>query len=335
MADPPVVSVIACVYNAEATFGATLDCVFQSDWPVPYEVIVIDDASTDGTPELCRSYDLKLIQLDENAGPAKARNVGIKAASGSIILFVDSDVLFGPNTIRRMLDKMEADPELAGVGTISSPTPLNPNFYSRYFALQEYHILTTAQQYRRSPAAVGICTRLGTIKRAVFEDLGGFNEAIRKPSVEDGEFSLRMRGKYYIDWYAELENRHYFPDSLGKIWRRYHLNTKELSRAMRRLGAKDTGMFREDSTARLLLGLAGIFVVAGVWIPWAWLGAIALAAGAIFVKRELFGLFWRHEGALFCLRSAFVYALTSFPIATGLAAGMLPEADGQNGTSST
>jgi len=331
----PVVSVIACVYNAEDTFGATLDCIYRSKWPVPYEVIVVDDASTDNTASLCREYDLNLIQLKKNSGPATARNVGIQASSGAILLFVDSDVLFEPDIIPQMLAKMEADPELSGIGTISSPTPLNPNFYSRYFALQEWHILTEARAYRRTPAAVGICTRLGAIRREVFEDLGGFNETIRKPSVEDGEFSLRMRGKYYVDWYPELENRHHFPDSLGKIRRRYHLNTRELSRAMRRLGVKDTGMFREDSTARLFLALAGILGLVGVWYPWAWIGAVVLAGGALFVKRKLFRLFWHEEGAWFCVRSAFVYAVTSVPIATGLAAGMLPEHDERTGPGSS
>ena len=323
MSGEPQVSVIACVYNAEKTFGATLDCLFGSEWKVPFEVIVVDDASTDSTRELCGRYDTKVIALKENVGPARARNVGIEESSGAILLFVDSDVLFPPDLIGRMLKAMEADPALSGVGSISSPTPLNPGFYSRYFALQEYLILSESRKLRGTPQAVGICTRLGTMRREVFEVLGGFNEAIRDPSVEDGEFSLRMRGKYFVDWPEDFENEHYFPDSLGKIWRRYHLNTKEYAWALRRLGIKDTSAFQEDTRARFLLGLAGIFLLISMWTPWALVGVAVLICGAVFVKRKLFGLLLGEEDAMFCVKGALVYAVTSVPIASGLVASLI------------
>jgi len=128
-------SVVAAVYNAEATFGDTLRCVFDSDIPAPFEVVVVDDASTDGTPALCESFDLKLIRLETNVGPSTARNIAVREAKGEIIMFIDSDVQFGPDLIRRMLERMDEDPEAAGVGSLSAPEALNPCFYSNYFAM--------------------------------------------------------------------------------------------------------------------------------------------------------------------------------------------------------
>lgn len=85
----PRISVVVCAYNAAATIGECLDSLVGSDYP-NLEVIVCDDGSTDGTPELARHYPVQLLELS-HAGLATARNRGIAASTGDIVAFLDSD----------------------------------------------------------------------------------------------------------------------------------------------------------------------------------------------------------------------------------------------------
>jgi len=88
----PTVSVIVPTYNRQQYLTRALNSIFAQTY-VDYEVIVVDDGSTDGTVEwLGVKYpQVKLIQLKENRGAVVARNVGIKAAQGKFIAFLDND----------------------------------------------------------------------------------------------------------------------------------------------------------------------------------------------------------------------------------------------------
>jgi glycosyltransferase involved in cell wall biosynthesis len=267
-AEKTKVSVIICVYNAERTIGETLACVFGSTLPVSYEVIVVDDASTDSTADICEEYNVRMVRLTENQGPARARNIGVRESKGEIILFLDSDVTFASDLLGRMLDRMRLEPDLAGVGSISSPVPLNPGFYSRYFALQEF--------YRNT----------------------------------------RGRDRTLVD-------NHRFPDTLAKIWKRYHKNTKEMYEVLRELRVKDTGPFREDIRARLFIGMAGIFCLGSLLLPRLLIIGLILLVAAMFVRRRLLKLFYQSEGLVFSIKGWLVYMVTFVPIGTGLLAGMI------------
>jgi GT2 family glycosyltransferase len=86
----PKVSVVVCVYNGERTLDACLASLERLNYP-NYEVVVVNDGSTDATRRIAESYDyIRLINQD-NKGLSEARNVGIQAASGEIIAFTDAD----------------------------------------------------------------------------------------------------------------------------------------------------------------------------------------------------------------------------------------------------
>ena len=104
----------------------------------------MDDASTDRTKDICRELQVKLLEQPVNRGPSVCRNLGVRHSNAPYLFFLDSDIVFPPDLLRRMLTLLEQDAHLAGVGSISSPEPLNPNFFSRYFAVQEYVHITRA-----------------------------------------------------------------------------------------------------------------------------------------------------------------------------------------------
>jgi O-antigen biosynthesis protein len=90
----PMVSVVVCAYNAASTIAETLASLDQLNYP-DYEVIVVDDGSTDGTGAVAREFNVRLIQVP-NGGLSNARNLGITAARGQIIAFIDSDAYADP-----------------------------------------------------------------------------------------------------------------------------------------------------------------------------------------------------------------------------------------------
>jgi glycosyltransferase involved in cell wall biosynthesis len=84
-------SVIVPAYNAESTIGKCLDALERQNIPRDeYEVIVVDDGSTDNMPGIVKRFPVKYIS-QQNKGPASARNRGAGEAKGEIILFTDSD----------------------------------------------------------------------------------------------------------------------------------------------------------------------------------------------------------------------------------------------------
>ncbi|MBU1627701.1 glycosyltransferase, partial [bacterium] len=97
------VSVIIPVFNASSTFEKCLTSVFKSDYK-DFEVIVIDDGSTDKSMDIAKNYNCKIIELTENKGAANARNIGAKQAKGEIIFFTDSDCVVQKETISRIVN---------------------------------------------------------------------------------------------------------------------------------------------------------------------------------------------------------------------------------------
>lgn len=99
----PRVSVVVCTYNGAATLENCLDGLAKLEYP-DYEVIVVDDGSTDSTPQLAARHDVRLIRT-ENLGLGSARNTGMQAASGEIVAYIDDDARPAP----RWLDYLVAE----------------------------------------------------------------------------------------------------------------------------------------------------------------------------------------------------------------------------------
>jgi glycosyltransferase involved in cell wall biosynthesis len=91
----PRISVVVCSYNGARTIRDCFDGLEQLAYP-DYEVIVVDDGSTDATAAIARQYDFRLIRT-ENRGLANARNTGLKAATGDIVAYLDDDAYPDPH----------------------------------------------------------------------------------------------------------------------------------------------------------------------------------------------------------------------------------------------
>lgn len=110
---PPLVSIVCGSYNREPYIRRTVDSVLAQDHR-PIEFLIVDDASTDRTVEILRTYGdaISLDVLPRNSGlPAVPRNVALRRARGEYIAFLDSDDLWLPGKLSRQVDFLQTHPE--------------------------------------------------------------------------------------------------------------------------------------------------------------------------------------------------------------------------------
>lgn len=109
--DNCIVSIITPIYNCEQFLQETIQSVLNQTY-TNWELILIDDCSTDNSLSIAetaaqRDSRIRVIKLDQNSGPAVARNIGIKKAKGKYIAFLDSDDMWFPNKLEKQLSFME------------------------------------------------------------------------------------------------------------------------------------------------------------------------------------------------------------------------------------
>lgn len=112
----PLVSIVIAAYNAEQYLPRCLNSVLAQTYS-NIEVIVVDDASTDGTPKVMQSYAEKdsritILRMEKNSGAPAARNMGMSVTKGEFMTTVDADDTIAPDTIELSVNMMIADPEL-------------------------------------------------------------------------------------------------------------------------------------------------------------------------------------------------------------------------------
>lgn len=182
-----MISIIIPTYNAERYMPGLLDSIFRNKVD-DMEVIIVDDCSTDHTVRISESYPVSVIQLEMNAGPARARNRGAREARGDIILFLDSDVIVMDGTIMEVENYFENNRSAKCVIGICATEPLNKGFVPTYMAMFEYVHLIDSKYDRVSVFA----PRCGAIKKDFFFQIGGYDENYKGADVEDFELARRI-----------------------------------------------------------------------------------------------------------------------------------------------
>lgn len=192
--DPLRVSIVVPVFNGGPDLQKCLDAIAASSYPV-FECILVDDASTDGVAkQMAELHDIRVIPLQEQRGPAYARNRGVEAAAGDIIFFIDADVLVHPDTLAVAVKVLESEPETAAVFGSYDDQPEHRSFLSQYRNLYHHWVHQTGQN-----EASTFWTGCGAIRREIFMKMGGFEANYQRPSIEDIELGSRLcRSGYRI-----------------------------------------------------------------------------------------------------------------------------------------
>jgi GT2 family glycosyltransferase len=304
------------------------------------EFIVVDDGSADDSPARARAMGAHLVATAGGRGPAAARNLGARAATGDIAFFVDADVALHPDALRRAALAFQSDPDLDACFGSYDDAPAAPNFLSQYKNLFHHYIHQRARE-----EASTFWTGCGAIRLAAFQALGGFDElTYRRPSIEDIDLGYRLRrrgGK--IRLLKEMQCVHL------KRWTALSLLKSDIldrglpwtillwreSRARRALdsGVSDPVLGRRayqldlnlQTSHRISVALAvllALSLLALAAAPGLWPLPLIFAGGLLHLNRDLYAFFRRKRGPWFMLAAIpwhwlyYLYNSLSFTLGT-------------------
>ncbi len=183
----PPVSVVVPVHNDPASLDLCLKALEASDHP-DFEIIVVDDGSTDRSGEVAANHGTRLIRRSEASGPAAARNAGAREARHPYLFFIDADVCVQPDTLRRGVEVFAGDPTVDAIFGSYDASPRARNLISQYRNLLHHFVHQNSRQ-----EAFTFWSGCGAIKRSVFLEMGGFDTGYDKASIEDIELGSRLR----------------------------------------------------------------------------------------------------------------------------------------------
>jgi glycosyltransferase involved in cell wall biosynthesis len=296
----PFLSIVIPVYNGEPQLRRCLEAIQQSIF-TNWELIVVDDGSTDGSDALARSFKAKLLTTGGRLGPAAARNLGAKAARGDYLFFIDADCEIHSDTLANIAQVFGHDPALDALFGSYDDNPAAPNFMAQYKNLFHHYVHQNGYQ-----DASTFWTGCGAIKRSQFLALGGFDlQRYRRPSVEDIDLGYRLtqRGgrirlakhvqvKHLKAWtFASLLKSDIF--DRGIPWTRLILRGNLLT--------SDLNLQIHNRISVLAIYGLLLALVVSVWLPAALVITLGLAIILFWLNSDLYRFFYQKRGLLFTL----------------------------------
>lgn len=236
-------SIIIVNYNTKDLTTKAIESILNRKWKVKYEIIVVDNDSTDGSNKVIKEKftQVKLINNKENLGFAKANNIGIKQSNGCYILLLNSDTIVKDNTIDQIVQYMEENREIGAAGCKvvlpdgsldlackrSFPTPQNAlynalkldKFFPDNKRFGDYNLTYLDEnEINEVDCLVGAFMM---IRREVLEEVGLLDEDYFMYG-EDIDLCYRIKqAGWKIVYYPEVEITHYKGGGRGK--KSYHI----------------------------------------------------------------------------------------------------------------
>jgi len=202
LAPAPLVSIIVPVYNGISFVPRCLESYYQSPVGVRFELIVVDNGSTDDVLPAMRSLaethpNLKIIANPTNLGFAEAINQGAAAAHGEFLAVCNSDIIVTPGWLDRLVFAMRSDPALAVASPVTNYVGEGPQLDQQAGSVTPETANQYAQKVSGQSALLTVPDRLVffcvLIRRSHFELLGGITDAFGLGNFEDDDFCLRAR----------------------------------------------------------------------------------------------------------------------------------------------
>jgi glycosyltransferase involved in cell wall biosynthesis len=296
-----VVSVIVPVLDGGDNFVRCLAALTASLPSPAWELIVVDDGSSDGSVERARAAGARVLQTPHpRSGPGVARNLGATVARGEVVLFLDADVLVRPETIAQVAAIFRNEPALAALFGSYDTQPAAPNFLSQYKNLFHHYVHQTS-----SAEATTFWAGCGAIRRSVFRELGGFDPDYGRPSIEDIELGYRLtRAGYCVRLCHDIQVTH-----LKRWTARSLLQTDIRDRGIPwmelmlrgRVFTSDLNLNQSNRLSVVCAGLLGVALLAAVLWPVTLLAALMVATILLAVNLPVYRFFHRERGFLFTL----------------------------------
>lgn len=207
----PEISIVIAAHDAETTLPALLDACRGQDHPGALETVVVDDGSTDGTRRVAEASGVRVI-VQENRGPAAARNRGWREARAPVVLFTDSDCVPRSDWARKLAGGLD-DEHAVACGSYG--------IANRGKLLAETVHAEILWRHAHLPDEVEFAGSYNlAARREALEAVGGFDETYRSPSGEDNDLSYRLRDAgYRIRFVRDAVVAHHHPVSLRRYLR--------------------------------------------------------------------------------------------------------------------
>jgi glycosyltransferase involved in cell wall biosynthesis len=319
-ASDPSISVVVPVHNGGIKFLRALHCLSLCQ-PPPAEVIVVADGNLNADRQAAEKSGAMVLSTPNPIGPAGARNLGAQTAKGDILFFIDADVTVPTDAIRQIAACFKNSTEVTATFGSYDDSPFERNFLSQYKNLFHHYVHQSANS-----EASTFWTGCGAVRREIFLKMGGFNEAYRRPCIEDIELGYRLRrAGYRIKLLKNLKVTHL------KRWG--ILSLLEADFFSRALPWTDLilgeGRFINDLNvnfkSRFSVGLTYLLILtllSSLWFPFAVIASICLMAGLFALNYDLYSFFKEKRGVIFAAKTVFWHWLYFFYCGLAYAIGL-------------
>ncbi|MCQ6559722.1 glycosyltransferase family 2 protein [Paenibacillus mendelii] len=189
-------SIIIPTYNGKELLK---DCLYsiKRHTQIPYEIIVVDNGSTDGTADVCRQEGITFISLASNIGFPAACNMGLKLASGDTLLLLNNDVIVSRNWLQNMLNCLNSRADIGIVGPLTNYASGKQQIDMPYTNLEEMANQLNepdSGKWMHVDRIVGLCF---LFKRDLMDQIGLLDERFSPGHFEDDDYCYRARGAGY------------------------------------------------------------------------------------------------------------------------------------------
>lgn len=312
------VSIIIPNFNGATTIARCLEAALASRYP-RYEVIVVDDCSSDNSVEIINQFPCKLVRLESHAGASRARNAGAAHSKGDILFFTDADCMLKEDTLEHVSKALATAGSDVVIGGTYTLIPFDNDFFSFF---QSVFINYSETKRRTNPDYVA--THAMVVNAEVFRNKSGFTEDFL-PILEDVEFSHRIRRsgcKLAVN--PAIQVRHIFNFSLSRsfanafnksmYWTIYSINNKDLF--------TDSGTASVELKTNVLAYFLSVLLLPVFLISQSTtvLVIIGFVLGInLLISRRLLRMFYRAGGSVFFIAAALYYLLL-YPLPVGAGA---------------
>lgn len=326
MSSPRPLSVVVPVRDGIETLARALTAILASELPRDdYELIVVDDASSDGSPELAARYADTVIRLTGRiSGPAYARNRGAELAQGELLAFVDADALVRPDTLPRMLGMLSDHPALDAVSASHDQSAAAHNLASQY-----WNLLLNFGEQRQTGTGGDVASPCAVIRRNVFLSAGMYDEwrftTARLEGIELGN-RLEDSGCEVLTT-RDLEAaglRRWNVRSLSQeVWNRSALLARSLGYQRTRAAVPSDVVFTLTRPVAPAFAVLCVFAFSAAFLPQPKLPlkAIVVLLGAIALNFPALTFFAKARGIAFAIAVAPLHLLMQALSGVGLCAG--------------
>ena len=240
----PVVSIVIVTWNGKKYALECLDSLRALGTELKIEVIVVDNDSTDGTPEaICENYpEVKLIRNEANLGFAKANNIGMATAHGGYVCLINSDVVVPRGCLEKMIAFLQAHPDIGllgpkmlsptgGVGKSVNRLPTMWNYFCYALGLHFFapnsklfgSYIMDGYPYDKTEDVEVLTGWFWMVPRIALAQVGGLDERFFIYG-EDLDWSYRfLAAGWRVVFFAEAEAMHYGAASSGQAPTRFYV----------------------------------------------------------------------------------------------------------------